>query len=429
MQASHFVVLKPSFSSVAAIVLILLLCSLQTVAAQSATGINPSEGAPNRKEVDTSGSAEARTYFDNGRVVLQGGDLRRALDLFHRAVEADPNYSEAWLEVGSLHITLHNVADGLDEIKRAIALDPKKPEYYKAFAIALMNTGSIVEALDAWSKVKQMAPEDEDAPKQIAAILVGMGRFADAIPVLELLTNHRGGSPFLAQLGIAYARVGQKEKAVATFQQAARLDPSVASLNGLAYFMTEEHLDLDLALQYGKQAVQEQENETARISLERPTYEDVRGMAELGGDWDTLGWTHFALNHLDEAEKYLRAAWSLYESPTIGDHLAQILEKEGKKIEAMQTFARVVAQGNTPDESMAHLTALAGDETLAEREVETARSNFASLHFIQVDLQPGETSRAEFFLLFRKGSQPPDVKFIGGSALPALPVGPTVNFC
>jgi len=83
-------------------------------------------------------------------------------------------------------------------------------------------------------------------------------------------------------------------------------------------------------MQYGERAVQEQENETARITLERPTYKDVRAMAKLGVDWDTLGWTHFAQNHVEEVERYLRALWSLNESPTIGDHLAQIYEKEGK---------------------------------------------------------------------------------------------------
>lgn len=362
------------------------------------------------------GSPEARTLFDTGRFMLQqSGDARRALDMFHRALEKDPNFAEAWMAVGALHVSLHNEADGIDEIKRAIALSPNQPGYYKVLATVQARMGHTEEALDAWSKVRQVAPQDPDAPKQIAMLLVAMDRFAEAIPELELVTAGPEGSPFLVQLAIAYIRVGQKEKALQTFQEATRLDSSVGSLNTVAYVMTEEHLALDVALQYGEKAVQDQESETAGISLERPTYEDLRGMSELGGDWDTLGWTHFAMNHLEQAEKYLKAAWSLYESSTIGDHLAQIYEKEGKKQEAIQTFAQVIAGGNAPDESMEHLTKLEGDISLANRDVEAARANLFAAHDIEVRFQSEDASQAEFFLLFRKGPELADVRFIRGS--------------
>jgi tetratricopeptide (TPR) repeat protein len=347
--------------------------------------------------------------------LLQQGEPRQALDTFHRAVEKDPNFAQAWMAVGSLHLALHNEADGVDEMKRAVALSPNEPIYYKALGGALARMGRLEEALNAWYKVRQISPQDGDAPKQIALILIGVGRVADAIPELELLTATPEGSPFLVQLAVAYAHVGQKGKALETFQQAVRQDSSVASLNTVAYVMTEEHLALDLALQYGEQAVREQESDTVSISLERPTYEDVRGMAELGGDWDTVGWTHFAMNHVDQAEKYLKAAWNLYESPTIGDHLAQVYEKEGKKLEAIQTFAQVVASGNAPEESLQHLTSLEGDAARADREIETARANLARLHDKEVKFHAEEASRAEFFLLFGKGLELIDVKFISGS--------------
>jgi len=406
----------------------LLLLPLQRSSAQSVPdgtqGSSPqappageSSSSPNPSDLNTTGTAEARTLFDAARVMLQDGDARKALDTFHRAVEKDPNFAQAWVAVGTLHVALHNEADGIDEIKHAIALNPTEPSYTKVLATVLTRTDHPEEALAAWYALRKISPQDTDATKQIATILVGMGRFADAIPELELVTSSPEGSPFLVQLAVAYNSVGQKEKALETFQQAVRLDSSVASLNTVAYVMTEEHLALDVALRYGEEAVRDQETETASISLERPTYEDVRGMAELGGDWDTLGWTHFAMNHLEQAEKYLKAAWSLYESSTIGDHLAQVYEKEGKKQESIQTYAQVIAGGNSPEESMEHLTALEGDAALADRDVEAARANLARLHDVEVKFHAADASRAEFFLLFRKGPEVADVKFIGGSDL------------
>jgi tetratricopeptide (TPR) repeat protein len=365
--------------------------------------------------VDVTGSAEARVLFDAAQVMLQQGEARPALDMFQRAVDKDPSFAEAWMALGSAHVSLHDVDEGIDEMKRAIALNPKNPLYYKVLAVALGGTGRLEEALDGWFRLRQITPDDPDAPKQIVAILGAMGRFAEAIADLELITSRPGGAPYLVELAVAYSRVGQKDKATATFEQAARLDSSVATLNTVAYSMIEEHLALDVALSYGEQAVHKQENETTSISLQQLTDDELGGMAELGGDWDTVGWTHFAMNHLEPAEKYLKAAWNLYESPTIGDHLAQIYEKEGKKQEAIKTYAQVVVQGNAPEESMEHLTALMGDARLAGSAVDEARANFGQLHNISVDYQTDDSARGAFYLLFRKGAGIVDVKFIKGS--------------
>jgi tetratricopeptide (TPR) repeat protein len=172
---------------------------------------------------------------------------------------------------------------------------------------------------------------------------------------------------------------------------------------------------LDEALRYGQRAVLERESETYHISLQHLTYEDLRTMPGLGGDWDTLGWTHFKMGHIAPAQKYLEAGWSLFESATIGDHLGQVYEAQGKKEEAARVYARALAQKDFPEETMGRLVALLGSQALADEAVERATESLHQMRSVKVDEVARMNGNAEFFVLFQHGPKVIDVKFIKGS--------------
>ena len=67
-------------------------------------------------------------------------------------------------------------------------------------------------------------------------------------------------------------------------------------------------------------AVDAQEKESHDVDLANLLTGDLECTAKIGPYWDTLGWVHFRLGHLDQAESYLRAAWLLSQYAVIADH-------------------------------------------------------------------------------------------------------------
>jgi len=368
-----------------------------------------------QSETDVYGSPEARDLFNSGRINMEQGRPRQALDAFEAAIKKDPNFALAWSAAGTVHFGLGDREQGIEEMRRAVELAPKVREYYKGLASSLMFVKREEDALKVWQQMQQVFPEDPDARKNIALILGDLGRYREELPQLEAAMNDPDGWKLMIELGLTYAELGQNEKAIAALEGALQHDSSADSLNAVAYALTEKNLMLEQALQYARRAVREREGESSHISLEHLTYDDLRTMPGLGGDWDTLGWVYFKLKQNSAAQTYLAAAWNLFESATIGDHLGQLYERLGQGDEAIRTYALALAQGNAPDETMGRLTALLGSRASADEMVEKVSEQLAELRSVKVERVTQTGGKAEFFILFARGPRVVDVRFIKGS--------------
>jgi Flp pilus assembly protein TadD len=64
-----------------------------------------------------------------------------------------------------------------------------------------------------------------------------------------------------------------------------------------------------------------------------------------------MGWVLFRLGRLDEAEQYLRHAWTLDQNPEIAAHLGEVLWRQGRREEARAKWQ----EGRSVDETNAVL--------------------------------------------------------------------------
>lgn len=350
----------------------------------------------------------------NCRLSAEQANIRNTVDCLHHVVELDPNFAQAWMALGMAQVSVHDRDEGIRSMQRAVEMEPSQKLYYRPLATALIATKREPEALEVWKKLQRLAPDDIDVAKNIVTILVNLDRYHEALPQLEWLAKQPGGSIFLVELADAYARTGQNDNAVDAFQRALQADSSPDSLNAVAYVMTLDHLRLDLAQQYAEQGVRQREQATSAIRLESLSYENLRNIPGLGGDWDTLGWVYFSLGKYDIAERYLSAGWTLLESSTIGDHLGQVYEKLGRRTDALEAYAAAIVAGDAPPNSAQRLEALCGSNDAAAAEIEQARANLRRLRTVKVDFPAETISKAEFFVLLRQGPKVVDVRFIKG---------------
>jgi hypothetical protein len=140
--------------------------------------------------------------------------------------------------------------------------------------------------------------------------------------------------------------------------------------------------------------------------------------------WDTLGWVHFRLGHLDQAESYLRAAWLLSQGGVEADHLGQVYEQQKKAEKAIHMYRLALA---TPDphvpsgswdetrHRLEHLTGAKAPTAMDKLRGDSNGTELSQLRSVKLKrLVPGSAT-AEFFLLFSPGPKIEAVEFISGS--------------
>jgi tetratricopeptide (TPR) repeat protein/transglutaminase-like putative cysteine protease len=364
---------------------------------------------------EAAGSPEAQALYKQGVDAWRKSDMPAAADAFQRAVDKDPKFAQGWLSLGGAHYYMGKEDQGITEMKKSIAIDPGQTTAYKSIAMRITGVRD-EQALDLWRELDKQVPNDPDVERVIGVILVRQKHYAEALKEFNAgLHNKPDDSDLLFNRGNLFLKLGEKDEAAADLIKAGDSGSGPLYKNGAAYSLADNNLRLNEALRFAEQAVGETEKEARKISLDGDlTVKDVRLMPNLANYWDTLGWVHFRLNHLELAEKYLVAAWSLTQDPTISDHLGQVLEKEGKRHEAAVAYSRALSASHPPDGTRAKLDALRpegkyqageGVNPLALQDLRTTKlGKLAKKHV-----------SAEFFILFAPGPKVVGVKFISGA--------------
>jgi tetratricopeptide (TPR) repeat protein len=361
---------------------------------------------------------------NEARAAIQQGSLESAIDGFKRAVTEDPKFTRDWIFLGQLYMASKQKDAGVDAFRKAVDSDPQQPAPYKVLAFALTSLGRRDEAIRIWQALAKVAPDDHDIPTNMGSLLIAEKRYREAVPYLETAVKlYPQRSSGLLSLAVAYLRDGQDEKALEIFDKVPQ--PGAAAKNGIAYVLANANKRLQDALRYAQEAVREEEEASRKVQLGNLAVDDLKHTANLGAYWDTLGWVHYRLGNLKEAEGYLHAAWTVRQDSVIGYHLGQVYEEERRKQDALRMYRLVVSQEtrgaedvqasadaqkrlehlNTPvatSRTPAFANGLAVEELSKERTVSLPR------------LLSGHAS-AEFFVLLAPGPKVEDTKFISGS--------------
>ena len=103
-------------------------------------------------------------------------------------------------------------------------------------------------------------------------------------------------------------------------------------------------------------------NASRNLSLDQLSDRDLLIASQLDANWDTLGWVYFARGNMDKAQKYVRSAWVLGQHGEVGDHLAQIYQKMGRKDDAIRIYAESLSGIRPIGETRTRLATLVGGD-------------------------------------------------------------------
>jgi tetratricopeptide (TPR) repeat protein len=188
-------------------------------------------------------------------------------------------------------------------------------------------------------------------------------QYEKAVPELEKAVSLKSDDAALQiSLGDAYLNLGQDEKALAAFDRATQISGTPEVWNNIADQLSLMGAHLDRAQQYAESAVTAVATSLRNLSLDQISDRDLAMVSALDANWDTLGWVYFARGNFDKAEKYVNAAWVLGGHGEVGDHLAQIYQKLGRKDDAARTYAMSMSALRPANETRSRLASLVGGE-------------------------------------------------------------------
>jgi superkiller protein 3 len=376
----------------------------------------PPSGIAGRKINTTKEATEAhaappaaKALYDTGLADMKAGNYGNAEQSLQEAVGIDPAYAAAWNSLGRARMSLRKGREAEAAFRKYLELKPQEEQAYSNLGWALNAEEKYAQAVDELERHLATAAGDGDSQRHLGNAYLHLKKPEQAAPVLEravALQPKNSTAHFL--LGQAYVRLGQGDPAAKALETAVTLNQSGTMLNSAAYNLAKTKSHLDLAESWAARALSEVELQLNQSNLQGSV---AGGSANLAGllrqahlYWDTLGFIKYQKGEMAAAEKYFLAAWQLADDTTAGAHLGRAQEAQGRKAEAVETLAQVVAilpekrrmsgvtaPDNTADDSedetdaRQRLIALLGDDELAEAKVKEALGRARTRHSVMIE--------------------------------------------
>ena len=200
-----------------------------------------SEPAPRERAPDETAVLAAYEAFAKGVLNLRAetyDSLDRAVILLERAVELDPAYARAHLELGIAYSTkadylvlpeMHERA--IVRLRRALDIDPGLVRAWRELGGSLVARGRVDEGIEAIRRGLALDPRDEGALRAMGrALMLGRGAFREAAAYHEeaLALNPMGGWSAL-QLAHCAAYLGEYARGEAAARRAVALQEEFLS--------------------------------------------------------------------------------------------------------------------------------------------------------------------------------------------------------
>ena len=166
--------------------------------------------------------------LDRGTVYAKKGEVKASLEDFSHVINLKPDMAEAWYSRGTLYVRL-NLETGIVDLSQAIRLDPNMGMAYCNRGMAYMAQQKLDQALDDLTAgTKRDNPAIVICYFALGKLFMLQKEYQQAVDAFTQGINRVPTSAeALAQRGLAYEQLGDREKAVADFHSALGISPSL----------------------------------------------------------------------------------------------------------------------------------------------------------------------------------------------------------
>jgi len=176
----------------------------------------------------------ARAHYLRAKVYTDLGQVERASSELHIAVKLEPEFAEAWSDLGQARKTLLDDAGALAASERAVALSPNDPVALARLGVELYREGKSKEAIAELEKAAAVNPNDQTTLNTLQSALRADGQMSAANEVkarlVEVLrerdknTQNQLSAARLNKAGAEMEKSNDVKGAVEKYRQALQLD-------------------------------------------------------------------------------------------------------------------------------------------------------------------------------------------------------------
>ena len=175
-------------------------------------------------------TAVGASLFEEACSKHQAGEIKNAIELYQKAVQADPNLLGAWRNLGALLRQEGKVRESRHCTEQALKLDCSDGSLWGNYGNVLRDQGLLEESCKAFQEGLQRAPGSKGL---LQGLSISLGHRKEHRKVIELITpmaneaaNHtdhgdNAMAELLLELGNAHHAVGEKDLALQRWRQGA----------------------------------------------------------------------------------------------------------------------------------------------------------------------------------------------------------------
>ena len=172
----------------------------------------------------------AIVHYNIGLAVRQQGDTDAAITQYEEALQSDPDYASARINLGGLLFDMGRTDEAIFHLQKALQTDPNNGQAHNNLGNACLQKGNFSAAMAQFQQAMKLEPSDPWVKNNFAWILAACpdvslrngGKAVELASAANELSG--GGNPIILHtLAAALAESGRYSEAVETAQRALRL--------------------------------------------------------------------------------------------------------------------------------------------------------------------------------------------------------------
>ena len=165
-------------------------------------------------------------WYMRGNSLYRIRDINAALESYDKAIELGHNDADVWYMRGISLSEIGDIEAALESYEKATKLQPDSGEIWYAKGLALFVLKRYGAAVISFSRATQYAPDSAHAWYLYAATLEETGNLQKALDILTKALELKENVFFLTYRGRVLRKLGQYDAAMASYDQALKLDPN-----------------------------------------------------------------------------------------------------------------------------------------------------------------------------------------------------------
>ena len=154
------------------------------------------------------------------------GQLEASVDAFKKAIAIQPDYADAWNNIGSAFRDQGKLEEAIDAYKKALLIRPESAEAFNNMGNALKEQAKLEEATLAYKKAIAIQPDYAEAYNNLGIVLMSQGKSENAIVAYNKAINLK---PDYAEaynnLGNCLKRQVKLSEAIEAYKKALAIKP------------------------------------------------------------------------------------------------------------------------------------------------------------------------------------------------------------